>query len=263
MIAVITLFSDAKCASLLLTLASELNGLDAVMPAWTDENRDRYLDAAQRSLLGVGITSVGDAAVDLEGLEFLRRREAQGRLAIRLYGMLACPAGNARCSDEAAERGFPHLPSLQRPGRLTVRTVKLFADGALGSWGSAMWEGYADRPDSRGLLLIAEREVRPLIQHWVDAGWQVATHAIGDRANSIVLDAYAAVLSSSVPRGKDLRPRVEHAQLLRLNDTARFASLGVIASMQPTHCTSDMGYVEKRLGAARSRGAYAWQTILG
>ncbi|PWN43094.1 amidohydrolase 3 [Ceraceosorus guamensis] len=234
----------------------------AVIPSWTDEDRSRYLSAAQRSLLEVGITSVGDAAADLDTLDFLRKRDAQGSLAVRIYGMLACPANSARCSDEAARRGFPLLPSPSASNRLTVRTVKLFADGALGSWGSAMWDPYADRPASNGLLLIPEADVQPLIQHWVDAAWQVATHAIGDRANSIVLDAYEAVLTSSAHEGKDLRPRVEHAQLLRLNDTARFGSLGVIASMQPTHCTSDMGYVEHRIGLERSRGAYAWQSVL-
>ena len=144
-----------------------------------------------------------------------------------------------------------------------MRTVKLFADGALGSWGSAMWEDYSDNPGERGLLLIPEKEIEPIIRYWMDRGWQVGTHAIGDKTNTLVLDAYESILRESGEKdGQRHRPRVEHAQIMRLQDTARFGQLGVIASMQPTHCTSDMGYVEKRIGAQRAKGAYPWKTLL-
>jgi predicted amidohydrolase YtcJ len=185
--------------------------------------------------------------------------DERGELALRFYGMLACPTSSPRCSDSASAAGFPLLPR-HAASRLTVRTVKLFADGALGSWGSAMWAPYADRPAERGLMLIEPNDLRALVAHWLDAGWQVATHCIGDRANSLVLDAYEALLSARPQQ--DLRLRVEHAQILRLNDTSRFGQLGVVASMQPTHATSDMGYVEKRLGAERMLGAYPWQSVL-
>lgn len=163
--------------------------------------------------------------------------------------MLACPPDEPRCSDLARTQGFPRIAAPLSRERLTVRTVKLFADGALGSWGSAMWEPYSDRADDgwRGLLLMAAEEVRPLIEYWVDAGWNVATHCIGDRAQTIVLDAYEHVLRRT-DAPPDARFRIEHAQLLRPSDIPRFGSLGVIASMQPTHCE----YVRRNLYAADS-----------
>lgn len=188
--------------------------------------------------------------------------------------MLACPPGLPRCADLAASHGYPLLPTPE--SRLTVRTVKLFADGALGSWGSALWEPYSDRPAERGLMLISEDDIESLIRYWADRGWQVATHCIGDRANTLVLDAYESILSDGTRRTgqlslqsqqqqqqqKDERFRIEHAQIVRTADIARFRQLGVIPSVQPTHCTSDMAYVESRLGHARSEGAYVWSGFL-
>jgi len=126
-----------------------------------------------------------------------------------------------------------------------------------------MLEPYNDHPHDRGLLLIPEGDIEPLIRTWVERGWQVATHAIGDRANKLVLDAYENINNDPAHLGKDLRLRVEHAQIMRREDIDRFARLGVIASMQPTHCTSDMGYVESRIGHDRAKaGAYAWNSLL-
>lgn len=170
--------------------------------------------------------------------------------------MLACPAYDQRCAGSANAAGFPLVPGAESNGHLTVRAVKLFVDGALGSWGSAMWEPYDDKPEDRGLLLLPEAGITPLIHYWVEQGWQVASHAIGDRANSLLLDAYATLSNS-----QEIRLRIEHAQIVRLNDTQSFGELGVIASMQPTHCTSDMNYVEKRIGSERAKGAYAWQSL--
>ncbi|EPQ30943.1 uncharacterized protein PFL1_01841 [Pseudozyma flocculosa PF-1] len=229
-----------------------------VIPKWTFEQRKRYLDAAADGLLRAGITAVGDAATDLDAVDFYKKMDEQGSMPLRIYSFLACPPDERRCAHRV-QQVLPATPT----SRFTLRAVKLFADGALGSWGSAMWQDYSDNPGERGLLLIREQEVEPLIRYWMERGWQVGTHAIGDKANTLVLDAYQSILASSgALASADPRPRVEHAQIMRLSDTARFGRLGVIASMQPTHCTSDMGYVESRIGAERARGAYAWRTLL-
>jgi hypothetical protein len=234
-----------------------------VIPAWTDEDRTAYLDAAAKELLSVGITSVGDAAVDLDSIAFYKKRRHS--LPFRIYAFLACPPEQVHCADVAS--GKYALPIIAKPftsDRLTVRTVKLFADGALGSWGSAMMEPYDDRPDWRGLMLIAEEQVYPLIRYWTQHGWNVATHCIGDRAQAVTLSAYEKILHDDrLTTADQARFRIEHAQLIRAQDIARFGRSSVIASVQPTHCTSDMAYVERRIGAERARqGAYPWASLL-
>jgi predicted amidohydrolase YtcJ len=148
-------------------------------------------------------------------------------------------------------------------GRLTVRGVKLYADGALGSRGAALLEDYSDEPGNRGLLLLAPAALEERVRRAADAGFQVCVHAIGDRGNRVVLDAYEKVLGERRGDGSlhALRPRVEHCQVLHPDDLERCARLGVIASMQPIHCTSDMGWAERRLGRERCRGAYAWRAL--
>ncbi|MBP1654301.1 MAG: Amidohydrolase 3, partial [Bacteroidetes bacterium] len=148
-------------------------------------------------------------------------------------------------------------------GMVTIRAVKVYADGALGSYGAALLEPYSDDRTTRGLTLTSSASLVDLCTRALDRGFQVCTHAIGDRANALVLDAYAAARASSPERGQgDPRFRVEHAQVIAPSDIPRFKELGVIPSMQPTHCTSDMPWAAVRLGEARLRGAYAWRTIL-
>lgn len=239
-----------------------------VMPPRSDEDRLRYLTAAEDLLLSYGITSVGDAAATLEDLAFYRRMDEEGKLRVKVYAFLACPQGKPCCDEEAKEAlRVEKLPYNGKGdgGKLVVRTIKLFADGALGSWGSALWEPYSDRADGdRGLLLLNETDLRERITYWHDRGWQVAVHAIGDRANSLTLDAFEELAKRD---GREQlasrRHRIEHAQLVRPEDQARFASLGIIASVQPTHCTSDMGYVAARIGEERARDrAYPWKSLL-
>ena len=253
--------ADGKPTGILIDNA--MNFAYQVVPEWTDEQRKIFHDAAAEGLLRVGITAVGDAATDLKAAAFYKKLDEDGQLRFRIYSMLACPPGERRCAHRV-QQVSPGHSTRSGKGMFTLRAVKLFNDGALGSWGSAMWEDYADKPGERGLLLIPEQELPSLVQYWLGRGWQVCTHAIGDRANTLTLDAYEEYLSShpSVEPGS-LRPRIEHAQLLKPSDLARFARLGVIASMQPTHCTSDMGYVESRIGVTRaSHGAYAWKSLL-
>ena len=149
--------------------------------------------------------------------------------------------------------------------------VKLMADGALGSRGAALHAPYCDDPANRGLLLLPPDELETRARAAAERGFQVCVHAIGDRANTLVLDALEAVLRgrpgaaggrlAAVP-GTDPRHRVEHAQILAEPDIPRFRALGVLPSMQPTHCTSDMPWADARLGVERLPGAYAWRSLL-
>lgn len=139
--------------------------------------------------------------------------------------------------------------------RLTVRSIKLYADGALGSRGAALWQDYSDEKGNTGLLMTTRESVERVSREAVAKGFQVCTHAIGDRANRIVLEAYAAALGGR----NDKRFRVEHAQIVALPDFKLFADYSVIASIQATHATSDMRWIAQRVGPDRVAGAYAWQ----
>ncbi len=200
---------------------------------------------AKAGLTGVGEAS-GSSLADLAILEKLAR---EGKLPIRVYGTVG-----PKDLDAALARG----PVSE--GRLTVRALKIVADGALGSRGAALLADYSDAPGNRGLDVTAPEEVERLAAKALRGGFQVWTHAIGDRANRITLDAYERSLSTVHPA--DPRPRIEHAQILAPGDAARFARLGVIASMQPTHATSDWPWVEARVGKKRAKGSYAWRTLL-
>jgi predicted amidohydrolase YtcJ len=146
-------------------------------------------------------------------------------------------------------------------GFLTIRTVKLYADGALGSRGAALLEPYADDAGNSGLILTSESELEKTIRLALERGFQVATHAIGDRGNRLVLDLYERELARA--GGADRRLRFEHAQVLDAEDIPRFARLGVIASMQAIHATSDRPWAAERIGLARVKeGAYAWRKLL-
>jgi predicted amidohydrolase YtcJ len=148
-------------------------------------------------------------------------------------------------------------------GRVVVAAVKLWLDGALGSRGAALHAPYCDDPGNAGLLLMLPDEVERLTLEALAHGFQMCVHAIGDRANTLALDAFARALAAAPPGARpDHRLRVEHAQILAEADIPRFARLGVIPSMQPTHCTSDMRWAQARLGLARLAGAYAWRSLL-
>jgi len=211
---------------------------------------------AQALCLAAGLTGVHDAGISPAEADVYRELERDGRLKLRVYAMLSAPF-----AIPYFEKNDPTIGE-----RFTLRAVKLYADGAMGSRGAWLLDPYADRPiDEHGNpytgLAVAQMEfIRRVAEHGLMKGYQVCTHAIGDRANREILDAYALSLSRR-PRN-DHRFRVEHAQLLSLEDIPRFAKLGVIPSMQPTHCTSDMRWVEARVGAQRAKGAYAWASLL-
>jgi len=143
--------------------------------------------------------------------------------------------------------------------RLDIRSVKLYSDGALGSRGAAMLEPYADDVENRGLPFYSTDEMYTFVKKANDLGFQVGVHAIGDRGNRLVLDAFERAQGGT---SSPLRNRVEHAQIIALEDIPRFAELGVIASMQPVHATSDMNMAEDRIGPDRIKGGYAWRRLL-
>ncbi len=218
-----------------------------------DVARRRFL-AAQEKLLAFGLTCVHDMGTSRQTLNLLQDLRASGDLKLRVVAYLD---GNS-VTDAKSLAGFPMAPDAR--DMLSVPGVKLYADGALGSRGAALLEPYSDAPNERGLLILTEDQLTTRLSVIARAGMQPAVHAIGDRANRIVLDAYAR-LSVAVPGFRDLRPRIEHAQVVAPRDWPRFPALGVVPSMQPTHATSDMAWVVQRLGAERANGAYAWRAL--
>jgi len=157
---------------------------------------------------------------------------------------------------------IPRLLNYGRHGRLNIRSIKLYTDGALGSWGAALLAPYSDKPETSGIMRSTPNALATLVQHFWKDGWQVNIHCIGDRANKIVLDIFEDIIETNFVNVTDWRPRIEHAQIMQVSDIERAGRLDVITSVQPTHATSDMWYAESRLGPTRLKGAYAYQTQL-
>ncbi|MDH5835481.1 amidohydrolase [Luteimonas kalidii] len=224
--------------------------VDAVVPAMDQADADRALALALEAAARNGLTGVHDMGTSLADFEQLKRFADAGRLTLRVA---AHADGDAAALDWLCEHGAYAHPD----GRLQMRGVKFLIDGALGSRGAALAEDYSDDPGNRGLVLIEPARFDALLVRAHDCGLQVATHAIGDRGNALVLDAYARTLGDAA--GSDHRWRIEHAQIVDPDDLPRFAELGVVASMQPTHATSDMPWAEQRVGPVRIAGAYAWR----
>ncbi|MCW5983224.1 MAG: amidohydrolase [Bryobacteraceae bacterium] len=219
------------------------------VPRSTPEQVRERLARAAAECARLGLTSVHDAGVGPEDLAAFRELIAQGRLPLRVYAMIG---GAGPLWREYLEKG-PEIGE-----KLTVRSIKLMGDGALGSRGAALFAPYADDPGNKGLLILSADEIERVARDARRRGFQVNTHAIGDRANRAVLEAYAAALGGE----NDARFRVEHAQVITPEDFDLFLKYSVIASMQATHATSDMRWAEQRLGPARVRGAYAWRRFL-
>jgi predicted amidohydrolase YtcJ len=220
------------------------------------EQLEDQIQLADRELRRLGITTVHDAGADSETVDAYKRLIESGRIKTRLYVMLR---GTLRELAPAFERG-PQADVVNR--RLAVRAIKVYADGALGSRGAALLEPYSDEKTTSGLLTTPPDEVYAQTVAAARAGFQVAIHAIGDRANRQAMDVFERV-QREVPGSRNLRMRIEHAQILDAAEIPRFAALGVIASMQPTHATSDMPWAPTRIGAARiEEGAYVWRKLL-
>lgn len=228
--------------------------VQTVVPESNREEQTLALNAALSLLSSFGVTSVHDAGVGVETWELYKDFAVQRKLRTRIYGMIS---GAGRVFDQLSSEG--PIQSLY-DDRLALRSVKLYSDGALGSRGAALIEDYHDDPGNKGLLFIDQEEMNLMVEKVVSKGYQASIHAIGDAANRQVLDAlgYAQQL---YPR-EDQRNRIEHAQIVALEDIVRFKDLDIIASMQPTHATSDKNMAEDRVGPQRIKGAYAWQSFL-
>jgi len=211
------------------------------------------LRQAAKNCVAVGLTTVTDMGVEHAQLAVYDAAAASGGLDLRVALFL---------TDQEPLLGewFARGVRLDPAARLQVRGVKLYADGALGSRGAALVEPYRDDPGNMGLLVTPGDHMAEVAGRAKAAGFQVAVHGIGDRGNLVALDALERALGGPHP---ELRWRLEHAQVLRLQDIERLAKIGIIASMQPTHATSDMGWAEDRIGPVRIAGAYAWRKVLG
>ncbi|MEM7279415.1 MAG: amidohydrolase family protein, partial [Pseudomonadota bacterium] len=207
--------------------------------------------AAGNELLSLGITTVHDPGISAREARVMKTLAAEGVLPIRIYAMLA-GAGS-----ELDAWGEPLLDFAD--GMFAVRAVKIYADGALGSRGAALIDEYSDEAGNSGLLFADGQELGDAIAKSNEAGFQANVHAIGDLANRVVLDGFERVQNGQASAHRN---RIEHAQIVALEDIPRFAELGIIASMQPVHATSDMNMAEDRLGGERIKGGYAWRRML-
>jgi predicted amidohydrolase YtcJ len=262
--------SDGAPGGVLVDNAMQL--VEKAVPVESSADFERRVLAAARACARTGLTEVQDAsAYGPEEIAVLARLAERVELPIRIYATVSPGPRNFR---ESSERSLPSTASSLegffakgvRVGRghdfLTVRAIKSYADGALGSRGAALLEDYSDEKGNRGLLVTAPAGLDELARQAREKGWQLWIHAIGDRGNRIALDAFAKAeraLPRAAPGGD--RPRIEHAQVLALSDIPRFARERVIASVQPTHATSDMPWAQQRLGPERIKGAYAWRKL--
>jgi predicted amidohydrolase YtcJ len=234
--------------------------IDNAIPVPSRADLRKAILAAIAECNRLGLTGVHDAGVEPDTVGIYEELAKAGNFNLRNYVMLSDPGEPG----SPAARANPYLvrgpQSALYDGHLWVRAIKLYADGALGSRGAALLAPYADEPTNSGLLVSRPEHIRAWADAALRSGFQVNVHAIGDRGNRIVLDAFESALKAA-PKA-DHRFRIEHAQVVSPEDIPRFAKLGVIPSMQPTHQTSDMGWAEVRVGPQRIRGAYAWRSLL-
>ena len=243
--------ASGDATGVLVDAASAL--IEKHIPAPTDAQLQRALHAAMSEVAALGLTGVHDAGISVRDYQAYRALGASGRLPIRIYAMLA--------DSEAARATIAAGPTpAEFDDRLQMRAVKAWVDGALGSRGATMLQDYSDQPHHRGLMLYTAQQIATLADLTAAKGWQLNIHAIGDAGNRLALDTFEHELTAA--QRSALRPRIEHAQIVTLEDIPRFAKLGVIASIQPTHATSDMNMAEDRVGPQRIQGAYAWRTLL-
>ncbi|KAB7728767.1 amidohydrolase family protein [Rudanella paleaurantiibacter] len=220
-----------------------------VIPQPDDQDKERMLLAAQKMCFSYGLTSVSDAGLNRNDIELIERLQKEGKLKIRDYAMISL--------------GLPNIDYYLKKGpyqtdRLTVRSFKLYADGALGSRGACLRKPYSDRPETTGFLLLSPTELERILTQLAGSGFQANTHCIGDSANHLILDLYGKLLKTK----NDRRWRIEHAQVVSPDDVWKFNRYSVIPSVQPTHATSDMYWAAERLGSVRVKGAYAFKDLM-
>lgn len=232
--------------------------IESLIPAFTTEEQRKAILLAQDQLFSYGITSAMNAGTGVGELkDVYRYLYENGKLKLRIYALMSLP------STEGEQAAYIQSNPIQTGlynNHLDVRAVKLFADGSLGARSAAMLKDYSDRAGHIGNYRNTDQEMYDLVKLAYDAGYQVATHAIGDGGNHQVLNAYEKVMKEN-PK-TDPRLRIEHFQIVSLDDIQRAIKLGVLPSMQTTHATSDMLMAEDRVGSERIKGGYAWRTII-
>ncbi|MDJ0905290.1 MAG: amidohydrolase [Woeseiaceae bacterium] len=241
--------SSGRATGVFIDKAEDLLKAKIPKPDW-DEIRGVYR-AAFAGLLPYGMTGVHDAGVNIREVEVLISMADDGEIGLRVYGMIAGADDNLDQMKTPLKRYANDM--------LDIRSVKIYSDGALGSRGAAMIEPYSDDPENRGLPFFTTEELTGQAHKANYMGFQVAIHAIGDHGNRMSLDAFDAIQGGEP---SPLRNRIEHAQIIALEDIPRFTELGVIAAMQATHATSDMNMAEDRVGPHRIKGGYAWRRLL-
>ena len=224
--------------------------VEDTIPEPTAAQRKARVLASAQAIAASGLTEIHDAGIDGATIAAVKELINEKRFPIRVYAMLTD-------NDALLDTWFSSGPLFDHGGHLTIRSVKVYADGALGSRGAALLEPYSDDPGNSGLMIAKTEHIADVAKRARAKGFQVNTHAIGDRGVRNVIDAYeqAGVTANE-------RFRVEHLQVISPPDVPRLVSHGIIASMQPTHATSDMPWAERRVGPERVKGAYAWRTVL-
>jgi predicted amidohydrolase YtcJ len=229
-----------------------------IPPATEAERREAFVVGVKREV-SLGWCEIQNAGSNLDDLPPMRQALEAGQCKLRVYNAVYAPGP----AGAALLRDGPVLNQYER--RFTQRTIKVVFDGALGSRGAALLEPYSDAPETSGYLTQKEVELQPIFKEALRKGVQIETHAIGDRANRVILDLYEKAMKAVPSQQRKMREprwRIEHAQILSAQDIPRFAKLGVIASMQPSHAISDLFFAPSRLGEERLAGAYAWQSLL-
>ena len=221
----------------------------AKIPDASDEKFKNALQAAEKNCFAVGLTTIDDCGLSFRSVDKIRKLQTNGDLKMRLYVML---------SDAKENYNYLEKSGPIKTDRLNVRSIKVYADGALGSRGACMLQPYNDKPNWSGFLLSTPAHFDSIANYISQKGWQMCTHAIGDSGNRTILTIYAKYL-----KGKnDLRWRIEHAQVVNENDFNLFGANSIIPSVQPTHATSDMYWAGDRVGSEREKGAYAYKKLL-
>ncbi len=242
---------------MLLDAAQDL--VQSHVPGPTSEETERALVLGVKRNIDLGWTQVQDAGGSYADVALVKRLYREGKIKLRIYKALSAPG-------QEAEQLFRDGPIIGEEGnRLTVRAVKLYADGSLGSRSAALLEPYSDKPDTSGFLTIKEEVLRPFLEEALRKGVQVETHAIGDRGNRFILDAYEKAFKAVPPAQRKIREprwRIEHSQIVNPADIPRFGKLGVIPSMQASHAIGDLHFAPSRLGIKRLAGAYAWASLI-
>ncbi|MEO8478324.1 MAG: amidohydrolase [Gemmatimonadota bacterium] len=253
----INLDVDGQPTGMLIDRAQGLVGRH--VPGTSTAQEERAMELASERSVRLGWTQLQDMHGSWSEIAMMRKLYGEGRIKVRLYKTISGPGAQA---DSLIKIG-PQPPEFD--DRFEVRTIKLVFDGALGSRGAAMLEPYNDDPASIGLITTDTVAVKSMLVSALRGGIQVASHAIGDRANRLLFNLYEAALDSVPPTERKVaepRWRDEHSQIIQPADLPRFKQLGIIASMQPSHAIGDLHFVPSRIGLDRTAGAYAWRTLL-